>query len=81
MKRLRLLEEKNTRPKRLVVNSSLDKEMFQEVVRQNVKLGRAPAVVDNCARPTGSAFGGHAKRILWIAQPIITVPAALTSLP
>lgn len=36
MKRLRQLEEENTRLKRLVANLSLDKEMLQDVIRRNV---------------------------------------------
>ncbi len=34
MKRLRQLEEENTRLKRLVANLSLDKEMLQDVIRR-----------------------------------------------
>ena len=36
MKRLRLLEEENTRLKRLVANLSLDKEMLQDVIRRKL---------------------------------------------
>jgi putative transposase len=36
MKRLKQLEEENTRLKRLVADLSLDKEMLQEVVRKNL---------------------------------------------
>lgn len=36
MKRLRLLEEENTRLKRLVANLSLDKEMLQDVIRRKM---------------------------------------------
>jgi putative transposase len=36
MKRLRQLEEENTRLKRLVANLSLDKEMLQEVIRRKM---------------------------------------------
>lgn len=36
MKRLRLLEEENTRLKRLVANLSLDKEMLQDVIHRKM---------------------------------------------
>ena len=36
MKRLRQLEEENTRLKRLVANLSLDKEMLQDVIRRKM---------------------------------------------
>ena len=36
MKRLRQLEEENTRLKRLVANLSLDKEMLQDVIRRKI---------------------------------------------
>ncbi len=36
MKRLRQLEEENTRLKRLVGNLSLDKEMLQDVIRRKM---------------------------------------------
>ena len=36
MKRLKQLEEENTRLKRLVANLSLDKEMLQEVIRKKL---------------------------------------------
>jgi putative transposase len=36
MKRLRQLEEENTRLKRLVANLSLDKEMLQDVMRRKM---------------------------------------------
>jgi putative transposase len=36
MKRLRQLEEENTRLKRLAVNLSLDKEMLQDVTRRKM---------------------------------------------
>jgi putative transposase len=36
MKRLRQLEEENTRLKRLAVNLSLDKEMLQDVIRRKM---------------------------------------------
>jgi putative transposase len=36
MKRLRQLEEENTRLKRLVANLSLDKEMLQDVIRRKL---------------------------------------------
>jgi len=36
MKRLRQLEEENTRLKRLVANLSLDKEMLQDIIRRKM---------------------------------------------
>lgn len=36
MKRLRQLEEENTRLKRLVANLSLDKEMLQDVIKRKL---------------------------------------------
>jgi putative transposase len=36
MKRLRQLEEENTRLKRLVANLSLDKEILQDVIRRKM---------------------------------------------
>jgi putative transposase len=36
MKRLKVLEEKNVRLKRLVANLSLDKEMLQDVIRRKM---------------------------------------------
>ncbi len=36
MKRLRQLEEENTRLKRIVADLSLDKEMLQDVIKRNV---------------------------------------------
>ena len=36
MKRLRQLEEENTRLKRLVANLSLDKEMLQDVIKRKI---------------------------------------------
>jgi putative transposase len=36
MKRLRQLEEENTRLKRLLANLSLDKEMLQDVIRRKI---------------------------------------------
>ena len=36
MKRLRQLEEENTRLKRLVANLSLNKEMLQDVIRRKM---------------------------------------------
>jgi putative transposase len=36
MKRLKQLEEENTRLKRLVANLSLDKEMLQDVIKRKL---------------------------------------------
>ena len=36
IKRLRQLEEENTRLKRLVANLSLDKEMLQDIIRRKM---------------------------------------------
>jgi putative transposase len=36
MKRLKRLEEENVRPKRLVANLSLDKEMLQDVIERKL---------------------------------------------
>jgi putative transposase len=36
MKRLRELGEENSRPKRIIADLSLDKEMLQDVIKRNV---------------------------------------------
>ena len=43
MKRLRQLEEENTRLKRLVANLSLDKEMLQDVIRRRCEAWPGPS--------------------------------------
>src|SRR6267142_2690009 len=43
MKRLRQLEDENTRLKRLVANLSLDKEMLQDVIRRKCQAWPGPA--------------------------------------
>lgn len=77
MKRLRQIEEENSRLKRLVTNLSLGKEMLQDVIKRKLSGLIGPGSWSAICSPATVSLGvGRATCFQHTGQPFATSPAA-----
>ena len=77
MRRLRELEDENSRQKRIVADLSLDREMLQDVIKRKLRGRIASARLSTRFGRTGRLrSAGRVPYCTSIVRPIITSPAA-----